>query len=162
MFIRRAKAEDAAGAVETLRASIRTLCVDDHLSNPDALAAWLSNKTVESFQIWLNDSGRLLWVCLEKDQSCLGVAMASTDGEIMLNYVAPAARFKGVSAALLKTAESYLCESGCSVLHLWSTRTARRFYLSRGWREDGLPIEEDGMFSYPMNKPCPHQSSDVS
>ena len=78
--------------------------------------------------------------------------MASLQGEIMLNYVAPQARFRGISTALLNQAESYLCASGVRQLTLWSTRTAHRFYKSRGWQDAGDPINEDGMTTFPMTK----------
>ncbi len=80
--------------------------------------------------------------------------MASTDGEIMLNYVAPGARFRGVSTALLETVEAHLFGMGFADLRLWSTQTAHRFYQSRGWQDHGFPIEEASMISYPMKKTC--------
>lgn len=151
MSVRRAYIEDGPLAIRTLRQSITELCQDDHGSDPDMLNAWLSNKTVDTFEAWLSNPDRLIWVSAS-DQACTGVAMASTGGEIMLNYVAPNARFQGVSSALLDAAETHLFGLGLTELRLWSTRTAHRFYQSRGWQDQGSPLEEDGMISYPMVK----------
>lgn len=78
--------------------------------------------------------------------------MASTDGEIMLNYVAPDLRFGGVSSKMLAALEQALREQGLIELHLESTQTAHRFYQSRGWTDAGEPISDAGMISYPMRK----------
>lgn len=153
MSVRRAQIEDGPLAIRTLRESISALCQDDHRFDPDLLNAWLSNKTVDTFEAWLRNPDRLIWVSVS-DRACKGVAMASTEGEVMLNYVAPEARFQGVSSALLDAVETHLCGLGLSELHLWSTRTAHRFYQSRGWQDQGPPLEEDGMICYPMIKAC--------
>ncbi len=53
LLIRQARPEDAANAVDVLRASITQLCVDDHMNDPATLDLWLANKTVESFRCWI-------------------------------------------------------------------------------------------------------------
>ena len=75
------------------------------------------------------------------------------DGEITLNYVAPQARFRGVSAALLKALEARAIERGATEITLLSTETAHRFYLSRGYRDMAPSLGKFGTAaSYPMSK----------
>jgi GNAT superfamily N-acetyltransferase len=75
-------------------------------------------------------------------------------GEIILNYVSPEARFRGVSRALLGALEARAAERGAAHCTLDSTETARRFYLANGYVEDGPPSGKFGMRSgYGMSKP---------
>lgn len=75
-------------------------------------------------------------------------------GEITLNYVSPEARFRGVSRALLAALEARALASGNSRCRLESTETARRFYLSNGYVDEGAPSRKFGMASgYRMSKP---------
>jgi GNAT superfamily N-acetyltransferase len=67
----------------------------------------------------------------------VGVAALSNTGHVTLNYVAPEARFKGVSKALLSAVERRAWELGCTMCTLESTRTAERFYRAAGYSEHG-------------------------
>ena len=70
-----------------------------------------------------------------------------------MNYVAPVARFRGVSAALLAALEARAAERGNARVFLLSTETAHRFYLTRGYRDDGPPVGKFGSRGgYPMSK----------
>lgn len=140
-------------AVQTLRASITELCVDDHGSDPQRISSWLQNKTVAAFLGWLSNPDRHIGLNIEGDV-CTGTIMVSAQGEIMLNYVAPGAQYQGISSTLLAEAEAYLCASGVGHLTLSSTQTAHRFYLARGWQDSASPVVDDGMISYPMIKAC--------
>jgi GNAT superfamily N-acetyltransferase len=74
-------------------------------------------------------------------------------GEITLNYVAPDARFRGVSRALLSALEARAVERGNRRCTLTSTETAHRFYQSAGYVDDGAPTGKFGTGSgYPMSK----------
>jgi GNAT superfamily N-acetyltransferase len=74
-------------------------------------------------------------------------------GEITMNYVAPQARFRGISRGLLKALEARALERGNTECRLHSTETAHRFYLSNGYVATGEPIRKFGMNSgYPMAK----------
>ena len=88
----------------------------------------------------------------EREANIIGVASATRSGEILLNYVAPTARFGGVSSALLERLETELFASGLTHLSLWSTQTAHRFYASRGWVDSGNPVMEGGTMNFPMHK----------
>jgi len=74
-------------------------------------------------------------------------------GEVILSYVSPDARFRGVSRVLLSALENRAAERGNMRCTLSSTETARRFYQANGYVEDG---RLDGKFgisaSYAMSK----------
>jgi GNAT superfamily N-acetyltransferase len=134
-----------------LRASINELCVADHNQNPDILNRWLANKTPGNVAAWADGVGRSLLIAVD-DETVLAVGGVKDDGEITLNYVAPHARFRGVSIALLRALEARALERGAARATLLSTTTAHRFYLSRGYRDAGPPQEKFEMTSYPMTK----------
>jgi len=98
MQIRDATPEDAAAACDVLRRSISELCVADHRNDPAILGAWLGNKTPEVVAGWTRQKGNSLLVATEGN-TILAVGSVTDAGEITLNYVAPEARFRGVSRA---------------------------------------------------------------
>ena len=152
MQIRDAIPEDAAAACEVLRRSIIELCIADHGNDPAILAAWLGNKTPEIVASWIVKSGNSVLVAGEGG-SILGIGAVTDDGEITLNYVSPAARFRGVSRALLSALEARAIERGNSRCRLISTETARRLYRSAGYVEDGPPQHKFGTASsIPMSR----------
>jgi GNAT superfamily N-acetyltransferase len=158
MKIRNADPEDAPAACETIRRSIAELCIADHRNEPAILEQWLSNKKPEIFQSWIRPGNSLL-VAAEGDK-ILAVGNVTDAGEITLNYASPDARFRGVSMALLGALERRAMERGYKRCTLTSTETARRFYLARGYSEDGAADRKFGtMTSYPMSKRLVIQSS---
>jgi GNAT superfamily N-acetyltransferase len=152
MIIRDATAADAAKACEAIRASIAELCVADHGQNPEVLECWLASKTPDNVAAWATAAGSSLLIAIE-DDAVLAVGGVKDDGEITLNYVAPRARFRGVSAALLTALEVRTAKRGATEITLLSTETAHRFYLSRGYRDMGPSLGKFGTASsYPMSK----------
>lgn len=152
MIIRDATPADAVKACDVIRASIIELCLADHNQNPDILDRWLTSKTPENVAAWAATVGSSLLVAVE-DDAILAVGGVKDDGEITLNYVAPGARFRGVSTAVLKAIEARAVERGAIEATLLSTETAHRFYLSRGYRDAGPPQGKFGTTSsYPMTK----------
>lgn len=137
--------------VQILRNSIRNLCSSDHKNDPNLLGPWLSNKTVETFAVWHANQSLILRVATLDDRAA-GFAMASSSGEVMLNYVAPNARFQRVSTVLLGSLEQELFRSGLNRLTLSSTQTAHAFYRSRGWVDQGDRISDDGIVGFLMHK----------
>ena len=155
MLIRDATPADAPEACDVLRASISELCVADHDSDPEILNRWLANKTPANVAAWMDDPGGTILVAVE-GKAILAVGGVRHSGEITLNYVAPRARFRGVSSALLAALEARAAEHGAERVTLQSTETAHRFYQSRGYRDEGPPAGKFGMrASYPMSKPLP-------
>jgi GNAT superfamily N-acetyltransferase len=150
MEIRDATAQDAQAACDVLRQSISQLCGADHGNDPAMLQRWLGNKRPEIVAAWAKQPGNSLLVAVEGD-AVLAVGSVTDAGEITLNYVAPDARFRGVSRAMLKALEARAAERGNSRCTLISTETAHRFYLSGGYVDDGTPVGKFGMRSgYPM------------
>jgi GNAT superfamily N-acetyltransferase len=156
--IRDATPDDAEAACDVLRKSISQLCAADHGNDPAILGRWLGNKTPEIVAGWAKQSGNSLLLAVEGNV-VLGVGSVTDAGEITLNYVAPEARFRGVSRALLAALEARAAELGNASCTLTSTETAHRFYRSAGYRDDG---KADGRFGtssgYPMSKRLPDRS----
>jgi GNAT superfamily N-acetyltransferase len=150
--IRDATEADAAAACEVLRASIAELCVADHRNDPEILGRWLANKTPKNLASWIADLDASLLLAVE-GEAILAVGAVRNDGEITMNYVSPAARFRGASSALLKALEARAAEHGNSRCKLLSTETAHRFYRARGYSDTGARQGKFGTnSSYPMSK----------
>jgi len=150
--IRDAAPGDAVAACAVLRESISRLCVADHGNDPAILNAWLANKQPETVAAWVVQKGNSLLLAVEGD-AVIGVGSVTDAGEITLNYVAPVARFRGVSRALLSALEGRAAERGNTRCTLISTETAHRFYQSAGYVDDGVPKGKFGTSSgYPMSK----------
>ena len=152
MLIRRARIEDAASACEAMRRSIAELCGSDHHDDPAILARWLANKTPAHWAGWLAHEQNTVLVAVE-EATVLAVGVVQRDGEITCNYVSPDARFRGVSRAMMVQLEATARDFGNDACHLFSTETARRFYLSAGYKETGAPKGKFGTTgAYPMHK----------
>jgi GNAT superfamily N-acetyltransferase len=54
-------------------------------------------------------------------------------GKVLLNYVSPDARFRGVSKALMRTLEDRARAAGIAECSLDSTQTALAFYRALGY-----------------------------
>ena len=135
-----------------LRRSISELCVADRGNDPAILAAWLRNKTPEIVAGWASQPENSLLVAVE-GEAILAVGSVTDAGEITLNYVAPNARFRGVSRALLSALEARAVQRGNIRCTLTSTETAHHFYQSRGYVDDGPPAGKFGTSSsYPMSR----------
>jgi GNAT superfamily N-acetyltransferase len=152
MHARDALPEDAPAACRVLKRSIAELCEADHRNDSMILARWLGNKTPENFTAWVEQPDNSLLVAVENGD-ILAVGSVTDAGTIGLNYVSPDARFRGASRALLRALEARAAERGNTRCTLTSTETARRFYRSNGYVEDGAPVGNFGTASgYPMSK----------
>jgi GNAT superfamily N-acetyltransferase len=155
MQIRPARAEDAVEACEILRRSITELCQADHHDESSILEKWLGNKTADNVRSWIANPNTYVVIATE-DATIIGVGAVMSSGEIILNYVSPAARFRGVSKAILKWLEAKALELGNACCAVTSTETARRFYLSAGYVQQGSPtVSFAGTKSYRMAKHLP-------
>jgi GNAT superfamily N-acetyltransferase len=85
--------------------------------------------------------------CVRRGGTLLGVAAMTGSGKIILNYVSPEARFRGVSKALMQQLEEQASALGLSECVLETTQTALRFYLSLGYvrSEESYPLSLTGM-----------------
>ena len=159
MEIRDATSADADAACDVLIRSISELCTADHGNDPAILGRWLGNKTPEIVAGWAKQPGNSLLLAVEGDV-VLGVGSVTDAGEITLNYVSPNSRFRGVSRALLEALEARAAAQGNTSCTLTSTQTARRFYQSAGYSDDGKPVGKFGTSSgYPMSKRLPDRVS---
>ena len=144
MEIREAVAGDAEEACNVMRRSITELCAADHGDDPAIVARWLANKTPENVAVWIARPDASLLVAVESG-AIVAVGMVTDAGEILLNYVSPDARFRGVSRALLVALEARPAERGARQCRLESTESAHRFYRTAGYVEDGKPTGKFGM-----------------
>lgn len=151
MQVRRATQDDLAAMSAVLTASITQLCAPDHHNDPAAIAAWTRNKSVEGVGVMLANPDLELYVA-ERDGQVLAVGAVNRDGSVALNYVAPEARFSGVSKALLVRLEQALRDLGHDEARLESTLTARPFYERQGWLADGPQATGRVVNGYPMRK----------
>ncbi len=152
MEIRDAVPGDAPAACDVLRRSITELCAADHGNDAAILARWLGNKTPAIVASWIAQPGNSVLLAVE-GAAVLAVGAVADSGEITLNYVAPGARFRGASRALLAALEKRAAERGNARCTLKSTETAHRFYRDAGYADDEPPSGEFGTRSgYPMSK----------
>lgn len=152
MEIRDAVVEDAAAACEVMRRSIAELCVADHGNEPEFLRRWLANKIPEVVAGWIRQPKSSVLLAVE-GEAILAVGSVTDKGEILLNYVSPDVRFRGVSRALMRALEARARQRGNAECRLFSTATAFPFYRAAGYRETGPVQVRFGMSScYPMAK----------
>jgi GNAT superfamily N-acetyltransferase len=135
MRIRIATASDAEEGSYVLRRSIVELCGADHNGDYEAISAWIANKTPESWAAWVKQDATTLYVATNNER-IVGVGMLTDAGEILLNYVAPDARWCGVSKSMLAYMEAEAIRRGVSECRLESTVTARPFYEAHGYLTD--------------------------
>lgn len=137
MLVRCAEDSDAGPAAEVARQSVAELCKADYRGDPQVLARWLANKTLEDFRRWIGSADRSVCLAVREDGRLAAVGMVAWRGEILLNYVAPEARFFGASKALVAHMEGRLRARGAGRVALLSTHVARRFCRSLGYDEVG-------------------------
>ena len=111
MLVRKAILDDADLACEVLRLSIIELCGSDHRNQRQTLEAWLNNKTPENVREWFSDPRRYC-VVADVNSRIVGVGSITSHGEIGLLYVAPTARFQGVSKQMLASLEYWAQSHG--------------------------------------------------
>lgn len=150
--IRAAIPEDAIEVCKVVRMSIEELCVADHQGDQAILDQWLANKTPETVTHWFTNPDNINLVAVDCSGAILGCACVRRDGEVLLNYVKPAARFLGVSNALLAALENAARAEGNAWCVLDSTRTAHRFYRERGYSDVGETRSRFGLTVFPMRK----------
>jgi len=148
--VRRSVREDAAAICRVLRESITGCCSADHHDDPEILSRWLSNKTIENVEMWVNASNSVAFVALREGQ-VLGVSLISGE-ELALCYVVPEALHQGAGKALLQSAENAAFARGVDSLKLESTRTALPFYSRNGFLADGSLRRWAGLEAQPMSK----------
>ena len=151
MQVRPAEITDAEGAIDAIRRSIEQLCALDHQNDPATLSMWLANKTADNMRRWIAE--HTVFVAVDGERIA-GVASVRSDGQVLLNYVAPEARFKGASKGVIGAIEAWASRRGLEWLTLDSTATALSFYRSTGWIVTGSTQPGFGVTTKtPMRKP---------
>ncbi|MFL6660306.1 MAG: GNAT family N-acetyltransferase [Massilia sp.] len=130
--IRVAQQDDAADACLVLRRSITECCTSDHHQQPEILANWLGNKTVDNVASWIASPSNHTVVAL-REGKLVGVALLTQAGKLSLCYLLPEALHLGIGKAMLDAVETQARAWGISVLRLHSTSTARDFYARNGY-----------------------------
>ena len=148
--IRSATLDDAAMICTVVRRSIAETCIEDHHNDAALIETWLRNKTISNVEAWMQ-SPNAYSVVAEVDHSVVGFGMSRAD-EILLCYVVPEVRFKGVGKSVLQALETYAATNGISHLRLESTRTAEPFYRRNGFNAAGPAVLAFGMEGQPMTK----------
>lgn len=151
IVVRPAQEADIAAMSRVLTSSITALCSADHGDDPEKIAKWTANKTPAGMGQWLEQPELTLFVA-ELDGELAAVGAVNTAGAIDLNYVAPEARFRGVSKALLAHMEAHLAALGFKTIRLKSTRTAMRFYRALGWEGTGDAVGGRFIDCYALQK----------
>jgi N-acetylglutamate synthase-like GNAT family acetyltransferase len=154
MEIRDATPDDTDQIADCLRRSITELCVEDHHDDPAILDRWLENKTTRQVGEWLSYPTWSMLVAVEQGR-VIAVGYVSHAGEIAMNYVLPDARFRGISRSMVRAMEARAREHGAEKFFVVSTTTARRFYVSNGYRPEEWRerVRYDvGTVDYPMVK----------
>jgi len=139
-----ANSADAYEIASLLKRSIVELCGADHGGDPVKYADWVKNKTPENVERMIDGPGAFL-AASDMHGKVLGVAMGTPEGEVVLNYVLPEARFSGISRGLMQALERYFKDCLHEEARLKSTGTAERFYRSLGYEETGEVDTRQGM-----------------
>ena len=143
---------EAEEACAVIRRSIIELCGADHDDDPAILNRWLANKTPDQMRHWIeaNPDGILVGI---GGAGIGGVGIVMPDGKIALNYVAPWARFSGVSKGLMGALERCAAGWGLASCCLTSTITAHGFYRACGYQDAGEPVPSfGGKLAFPMRR----------
>ncbi|VVO20883.1 GNAT family N-acetyltransferase [Pseudomonas fluorescens] len=143
---------DAGIISRILQCSIKVGCAIDHRNNPQIVAAWTRNKTVDHVQPWLADRRRYLNIALLHDKP-VGVGMAADSGRITFCYVQPEWFRRGAGLALVGDLEAWLGSQGWTQALLTSTRTSLDFYTRLGYRQSAESFTVAGLTATPMHKP---------
>ena len=137
MLVRCARDGDEGPASDLVRRSVTELCVAEYRGDAQVLARWLADKTPGDFRRRIGSADKSVCVAVRGDGRLAAVGMVAWRGEILLNYVAPEARFLGASKALVAHMEGHLRARGVERVTLFSGHVARRFYRSLGYQEVG-------------------------
>ena len=149
--IRRARIDEAAAIAELIRASITELCVADHGGDQVKIDRWLENKTENEVHNWLKRDELFIFV-IDGDEGLRVAGCHDTRGVVLMNYITPGQRLKGLSSLMLAYLEANMLDNGLAEARLVSTATARQFYEARGWQAYGELMPCMGITGQPMRK----------
>ena len=150
--VRPALTRDSAACCDVLRRSITELCATDYEDVPGFVGFWLENKTPENVKRWI-DTPFCYCAAAWRLGVVVGFGAVSVNAEILLCYVLPEVKGRGIVHALLGHLEAWASKRGHRRFHVVSTVTARGFYERKGYRLSGPPLEQaDQIVELPMVK----------
>lgn len=134
-IIRKARHEDALSILTIHSRSIREICSKDYPSSLTEPWSKFSNKE----SVWVQKMDRdYMWV-LEVDRVVMGFAhlavMNEIMGEVMGLYLLPEIKGQGFGKKLMDVVFNEARTHELKFLSLISTKTARNFYMSLGFKE---------------------------
>ena len=124
LTIRPATINEAAAIAALIRASITELCIEDHAGDHATIDKWLENKTEDEIRNWLACQDRAIYLAYAEN-TIAAAGCHNTRGIVLMNYIAPSHRMRGISSAMLAHLEDRMRKSGLSESRLVSTATAR-------------------------------------
>ena len=130
--LRVAAAGDASASCALVRRSILELCKLDHANDPLTLEGWLCNKTPQNMEVWITTPGTTCFLA-QIEGALAGVGVVTDYGEVLMAYVAPEFRFRGVTKTLLERMERHAHAQRADRMSLTTTNTAHAFFLARGY-----------------------------
>ena len=137
LTLRPAQPQDAEPACALVRSSIIELCKLDHGSEPLMLEGWLCNKTPQNMEVWITTPGTTCFIA-QIGGAMAGVGVVMDHGEVLLAYVAPEFRFRGVTKGLLTQMETHAKAQHADRMSLTTTDTAYEFFLARGYKAEEM------------------------
>lgn len=146
--------EHAKEICDLLIESIQTNCAPDYNNDPEIMKEWLSNKTPDNISQWICSKDNISIAALHiLENKLTGFALMNTNGEILLNYVLPKYIREGIGKSLLSHLEKIAEIKSIESLSVISTITAKKFYESNGFTQNGEP-EQSGDISgdFPLIK----------
>jgi GNAT superfamily N-acetyltransferase len=126
-------------------ATLRALRIAALTDAPDAFGSNLERELAFDEETWrarLKQTARVT-IVMEKDGEPIGLAGGVQEGheaELVSMWVAPAARGKGVAAALIGAVLAWAAGAGCRRISLWVTAgndPAYALYLAQGFTPTG-------------------------
>ena len=148
IHICKATPADAGIISRIVERSIRVGCALDHRNDPQTVATWTHNKTIEHIQPWLTDQRLYLNIALLQDKP-VGVAMAAISGKLAFCYVQPEWFRRGAGLALVQDLEGWLVDQGLNQARLNSTRTSEAFYRHLGYQPCARILHGRGASRHP-------------
>lgn len=143
----------AEKACNVLIRSIKEICAADYGYDKNILDKWLSNKTADNVRKWILSKDNYSIVAINSLNEIVGFSLISLPGEILLNYVLPEYKNKGVGKKLLAGLESFAKSADLSEITVVSTITAKSFYERNGFEKQAEPLYTGNLLSdFPLIK----------
>lgn len=135
--VKQATPEHAESVCEVLTRSIREICAKDYNYDESILKEWLRNKTPDNVKTWIESRANYSLAAFDTENQIVGFILMSDDGEILLNYVIPEFKSRGVGKQLLHAMEKIAIEHGLKNIKTISTVSAKSFYERNGFLKNG-------------------------